>query len=322
MENYMNQLVTIIVPIYKVENYLNRCVDSILNQTYKNLEIVLVNDGSPDKCGEICDQYAKKDSRVKVIHKKNGGLSDARNAGLEISTGKFVSFIDSDDWVHTNFIETLYIMLNETKSDISCCNFIKTDNEQIYINDTKKEIFEFSNVEALEQLYDKLYIQMVVAWGKLYKKSLFKNINFPVGRIHEDEFTTHKLFYKSSKIVYTSEKLLYYWQREDSIMGSGFNLKHRMDALDAFDHRAQFLKQVGLNELSSKAFRVLFVMYMQTAYKIKNELNISEFSDRLKKNLNDSDQKFTFQLFYKTYFRMPTLTYYIYLLLKRIHFKS
>jgi len=169
----MSELITIIVPIYKVEEYLRRCVDSILKQTYKNLEVILVNDGSPDGCGAICDEYATLDGRIEVIHKTNGGLSDARNAGIEVAHGSYVSFVDSDDWIHQEYIGKLYDLLRETNSDISVCNFIKTSSDNIELEITTGEIFEFTNHEALEQLTDiKFYDQMVISCGKLYKKKL------------------------------------------------------------------------------------------------------------------------------------------------------
>ncbi|MFJ7827544.1 glycosyltransferase family 2 protein [Psychrobacillus sp. NPDC096623] len=307
----MSDVITIIVPIYKVENYLHRCVDSILNQTYKGLEIILVNDGSPDSCGKICDEYAKLDERVKVIHKKNGGLSDARNAGVEIAQGEYISFVDSDDWIGENYIKKLYQLLINTNSDISVCNFIKTSTEKLQVDILMEEIYEYSNVKALEQLYGRFGVQMVTAWGKLYKRKLFEGIRFPVDRIHEDEFTTYKLIYKAKKIVLTTAQLLYYWQREDSITGIGFNIKHRLDVIDAFKERAEFFEHIGLKDLRDRTYKVLFFVYKDVSKGkkmfengFKKELFERNFKD-LRKKLRGSKQNIKFKAFYEMYFVAP-----------------
>ncbi|WP_391116738.1 glycosyltransferase family 2 protein [Psychrobacillus sp. L3] len=309
----MSEIITVIVPIYKVEAYLHRCVDSILNQTYKNLEILLIDDGSPDKCGEICDEYAKLDERIKVIHKKNGGLSDARNAGIEIAKGEYISFIDSDDWIHVEYIEKLYQLLRKTDSDISVCDFIRTSTEDIQGENSKEIIYEYSNVEALGQFLDKFYVQMVIACGKLYKRKLFEEIRFPVGRIHEDEFTTYKLIYKAEKIVLTTDQLLYYWQRKDSIMGVGFNIKNRLHAIDAYKERAEFFEKVGLKGLSHKTYRQLFFIYMDVNKRkniFENEL-INDSFDRnfkgLREKLRKNKKNIKFRMFYELYYVQPKM---------------
>lgn len=307
----MSEVITIVVPIYNVENYLHRCVDSIVNQTYKSLEIILVNDGSPDSCGKICDEYAKLDERVKVIHKKNGGLSDARNAGIDIAQGEYISFVDSDDWIDEDYIKKLYQLLENTNSDISVCNFIRTSTEKIQIDNSKEIIYEYSNVDALEQFVDKFYVQMVIACGKLYKRKLFREIRFPVGRIHEDEFTTYKLIYNAKKVVFTTSQLFFYWQREDSIMGAGFNISHKLHVIDAFSERAQFFKKVGLEDLSNKTYCALFFIYMDVNKRQKsfdNQLMKERFHQNFKdfrKTIRNSKQNLKFQVFYEMYFISP-----------------
>lgn len=314
----MSELISIIIPIYNVEKYLRRCIDSVISQTYQNIEIILVDDGSPDKSGEICDEYKVLDKRVKVIHKKNAGLSDARNAGIDIAKGKFLTFVDSDDWIECKYIEKLYQLIKIENCDISMCNFIKTSNVNIQINNFNIEIFKFSNIEALEQLSDKFYVQMVIACGKLYKKELFDNIRFPVGRLHEDEFTTYKLIHKAEKIVFTTEPLLYYWQRQDSIMGVGFNLRSRLDAIDALEERAEYFRLAGFEILSNKTYRTLFSIYREVF------LRSDIFEDKLtkvyfvtkyknfKKVLRKSEQTITFKLFYELFYLAPKTTNFIY----------
>lgn len=231
-------LVSIIVPIYKVEPYLRRCLDSIVNQTYTNLEIILVDDGSPDNCPQICDKYAEKDKRIVVVHKKNGGLSDARNVGLDICQGEYISFVDSDDWVSETYIKALIRLIAENDSDIAICEHLKTAEEK-----TKKEFFvdkkNYSSKEALLRLFAKNNITYVVSWGKLYKNSLFASFRFPIGKYHEDEFTTYILFYNSKKISYTSEILYYYYQRSDSIVST----RHPWDVLECLEQRYIFFKE-------------------------------------------------------------------------------
>ena len=215
-------LITIIVPVYKVEPYLRRCLNSIVNQTFTNLEIILVDDGSPDNCPQICDEYAAKDNRIIVIHKENGGLSDARNAGLDICKGDYISFVDSDDWISNTFIELLLNAATENNAEIAISSHITTN--QIYdlkINDVKSPKYEiFNPISAVKKLWTDKKITFVTAWGKLIKSSLLKNIRFPKNVIHEDEYTTYKLLYKANRTVFLDIPLYCYLQRDGSIMSN------------------------------------------------------------------------------------------------------
>ena len=208
-------LISIIVPIYKVEPYLRRCLDSIVNQTYTNLEIILVDDGSPDGCPQICDEYAAKDNRIVVIHKENGGLSDARNAGLDICKGEYISFVDSDDWVTPTYIEYLIKAIKDNNAELAVCNYTQT--KQSYIlnipNTSPPEYEILTSTSAVKKLWSKDNVTFVTSWGKLYKASLFASIHFPNGKIHEDEYTTYKLLYLSKKTVFLNESHYFYYQR-------------------------------------------------------------------------------------------------------------
>ena len=220
----MDQLISIIVPVYNVEEYLKECIDSILNQTYKNLEIILVNDGSTDKSGSICEDYAKVDSRIKVVHKKNGGLSDARNLGLDRALGEYVIFIDSDDYIDQRMCEILLNYANKYSVDIVSCNFKRVfENNIIEFNVPlfKEKIKIFTNDEVLEKYFLTLAPEIFATWNKLYKKSLFftdEKIRFPVNRLHEDIATTYRLYAESKKVVLLNELLYNYRQRSNSIM--------------------------------------------------------------------------------------------------------
>lgn len=262
----MNPLISIIVPVYKVEDYLGKCIESILSQSITNFELILIDDGSPDKCGDICDHYANIDSRIKVIHKRNEGLSAARNSGLDIAKGEYVGFVDSDDWIDENMYGTLMGLLIDNDGDIAQCEFIRTFDENEKVDNSKNNTIEtFNNFEALKNLYSEKAISTVVSWNKLYRRDLFEYIRFPVGKLHEDEFTTHKLLYKSRKLVYTSKVFYYYRQTPNSIMNSKFN-KKRLDILDAMQERLEFAElttnEMFINETLKKyMFRLIYFYY-------------------------------------------------------------
>lgn len=217
----MNQeLISIIVPVYKVEKYIRHCVESVLNQTYKNIECILVDDGSPDNCPRICDEFAEKDNRIKVIHKQNGGLSSARNMGIDNAKGKYIVFVDSDDYIHPQMIEILFEKLIHENADISICNieyvFENSSIQKEYISPIKNEVI--GRKELLEKLLQKNASFYVVMCNKLYKKELWNNLRFPVGEIHEDEALIHDIFLKCDRAVSVDKKLYFYFQRIGSIM--------------------------------------------------------------------------------------------------------
>jgi len=224
------KLITIIVPIYNVSDYLERCLKSIIKQTYKNLEIILVDDGSTDGSSLICDEYALKDNRIKVIHKKNGGLSDARNKGIDIANGEYIMFVDSDDYIALDLTKFLYNSLVKNKADISTCLYQCFHDKEDVLDFYDNTEYVCSNTEALEKmLYQKNCTTS--AWGKLYKASLFEDIRYPKDKICEDLDTTYLLFSKASKVVINTIKKYFYFQRSSSIINSKFNPK-RMDALN------------------------------------------------------------------------------------------
>lgn len=246
-------LVSVIVPIYKVEAYLERAICSILDQTYENLQIILVDDGSPDNCGKICDEYAKKDDRIIVIHKENGGLSDARNAGLEICSGEYIAFLDSDDFIAPFFIETLMEALHSTGSDVAFCPYQvvekvsgKEFNKPIENKQWKEEhYFTYNRKELLLNMYDRNHqdaTYFIVAWNKLYKAGLWENVRFPKGKIHEDEATTYKVFHKAVKGVYVKYPMYGYFSAPGSITREGFH-KKRLQWMDALTDRMEFFEK-------------------------------------------------------------------------------
>ncbi len=228
-----NALISVIVPIYNVEAYLEQCVDSILNQTYKNLEVILVDDGSPDRCGMICDSYAAKDSRIVVVHKENGGLSDARNTGIDIAKGKYLTFVDSDDYLALDCIECLYQNLQIYDADISVIS-MDHPSEHDFKEDDRIAISECMGAEQaiVEMLHAGKF--PVSACGKLYPSESFCAIRFPQGKWYEDLFTIYKIVMKARKVAWTNQVGYFYVTRPGSIMHSGFSMKclHMLEALD------------------------------------------------------------------------------------------
>jgi glycosyltransferase involved in cell wall biosynthesis len=276
----MEYMVSLIIPIYKVEKYLKRCVDSIINQTYTNLEIILVDDGSPDNCGNICDEYAGSDSRIRVIHKPNGGLSDARNAGLDIATGEYVGFIDSDDFIHPEMFEDLYRRSRKYDADIAQCSFRRvTGDEMVESTDADNEKV-ISTLEALDYIYTPFCVDYIVAWNKLYKKELFDNLRFPKSKIHEDEFTTYKLFYRSNKIVICDKKYYYYFQSPNSIIRSNFNVK-KLDYAEAIEERIAFFKEKGMDHYYNLALKKYALWLLNFYYRNYKPINQSPEIKRL-----------------------------------------
>lgn len=214
-----SEVISIIVPIYNVDNYLERCINSLLSQTYRNLEIILVDDGSTDKSGMICDRYTEIDKRIKVVHKGNGGLSDARNLGICISTGNFLSFVDSDDWIEKEMIETMYNKIVENEADIAICRRFRAYQggaKQIEVFKTYPKTDFFDRKTGLKYLMSFCGYDMSVC-DKLFKKSCLENIEFPYGKTCEDSYTTYKIFSQSDKVVYINKGLYNYFYRENSI---------------------------------------------------------------------------------------------------------
>lgn len=225
-------LISVVVPVYKVEKYLNKCIQSIVDQTYRNLEIILVDDGSPDQSGAICDEWARRDDRIRVIHKENGGLSDARNAGMKVASGSFLSFVDSDDWVSLSMIQTLYEALDSADADLSACGIqLEYEDGTPHKSLTMSGKYVFSTEEALlELIHEERLLQPVC--GKLYRTAQIRGVPFPVGKHHEDTFWTYQAVARAKRIAVFDTPGYHYLQRGSSIMGVGFSLK-RLHSLEA-----------------------------------------------------------------------------------------
>lgn len=260
-----NIVISVVIPVYNVEKYLCRCIDSILEQSYKNLEIILIDDGSSDNSPKICDQYAKKDKRIKVIHKINEGVSAARNDAINIATGKYIAFVDSDDYVHSDFIKFLFNAICKYDADISVCSYWEVfPNNRIMTKHQKntKQIIVMNNIEALKDIFTLPNYTTVVVWNKLYKTSLFKDnhIKYPINRRYEDDATTYKLYYYARKIVFFDEPLYYYLQNDSSFIRGKIN-SNRLDILKACSEIRTFVKGHNIPLLNEMEFNEVLRLF-------------------------------------------------------------
>ena len=285
MTKVSNPLISVIVPIYKVEEYLDKCVDSIVNQTYTNLEIILVNDGSPDNCPKMCDEWAKKDNRIKVIHKENGGLSDARNAGIDIANGDYITFIDSDDYIELNYVEFLYNNLIQNNADISMGKqYVKYPNKTL--NTGSGNIYVLNPHDCLEKmLYGEDFD--VSAWAKLYKRELFKDIRYPKGRIFEDAATTYKLIDKSNMVVLNSQPIYNYIMRGNSIINAEFK-ENKFELITSTFEMTDYInnKYPDLNKACARRnmYAYLSTLTQLAKSKNKNKEYLNRLMTYIKKN--------------------------------------
>ena len=306
----MNGKISIIIPIYNVEAYLDKCISSILHQTYKNLEIILVDDGSPDSCGTICDKYAKIDNRINVIHKKNGGLSDARNAGLKIATGEWITFVDSDDWLESNSLEHMISLANKYHADL-----IIGGTKKIKGNNCIMQIYTISEEQTImntEQAICDFFINRWASWARLYKSNIHKNVFFPVGEINEDEAIVLTILEKCTKIIRTSKIVYNYRFRPESITTTSFHpkkldwCKHCKQNLDYITNKYPDLIPLARKRyISSLMWALNNITYNTKEFKIP----IEKIRQELKNNLcflNGFSFKERFRAFLQVYF------YYIY----------
>ena len=265
--------ISVIVPIFNVEKYLTQCLESIINQTYQNLEIILVNDGSTDFSPSICDQFALQDRRIKVIHQISTGVAEARNTGLKNITGDFLSFIDADDIIVDNFHETMLRYLLESDADIIECGFHKFEKKiDFQLLPANSKPFEIYNtISALELLMQEKLKQ--VLWNKLYKVEVIKGVWFEKGKINEDDFWTYEVFGKTNKIAQIFDILYYYRQHSESIMGQPYSIQ-RLDGLTALEERIIFMKEHFplLENLAIKIFSLGSLWHYQQVY-INSEID-------------------------------------------------
>lgn len=278
-------LVSIVVPVYNVSAFLDRCVQSIVNQNYTNLEIILVDDGSTDQSGDKCDQWGKKDSRIVIYHKENGGLSDARNFGIKKSSGQYIAFIDSDDYVLPNYVEMLVSILIDKEADISITDFFVTRNKEYMGKETRfLKTYIYNAKDAIEVMCYQKYFGPS-ACGKLYRRECFENIQFPVGTLYEDIAVMYKIFAMAKKIVYSPIKTYAYYKRSGSIVNGCFSVKK----MNYVEHTEEMLEYINVtypdirNAAISRFVWANFHVLMQIPYTCKFEIYKTTLIKNIKK---------------------------------------
>lgn len=267
-------LISVIIPIYNVEKYLKKCIDSVIKQTYKNLEIILIDDGSTDDSRKICDEYAKKDTRITSIHKENGGLSDARNAGINICNGKYITFVDSDDYVEYDYVEYLYNLIKKYKTKISICAYsvLMENGKKIDYGKNFNECVLNRKNAFKRMLNEEGY--SVSAWAKLYDVKLFENVRFPFGKLCEDNGTTYKLIDQVDSVAYGNNSKYYYLKRNGSIMLSNFNNK-KLDMIYLTDEMCDYLEK-KYPEIRDTLLRRRIYSRFNILRQIVNDKNVSK----------------------------------------------
>ena len=271
-------LLSVIVPIYKVEQYLDRCVQSILNQGFDRMEIILVDDGSPDRCGRMCDEYACQYDMIKVIHKENGGLSDARNAGIRIAKGKYIACIDSDDYIKPGMFSNLCKVLEENDADIAICGFDMVFQDGVVNRYAYKE----EVLPAVEAICKMIFDRTISfsAWNKIYKRSLFMNMEYPVGLLYEDYYLTPRLLMESSVVVVTDEVFYEYCIRNDSIMGES-NRKISKDIVTVSRANYDYFRE-NKKQMQSEQYRMIIAGIVNHLYECSRQVFLSNCIEEYK----------------------------------------
>jgi glycosyltransferase involved in cell wall biosynthesis len=319
----MKDLVSVIVPIYNTEKYLKKCLDSIIHQTHKNLEIMLFVDGSPDGSAAICRQYERAETRIKVIESTNLGLSEARNKCLDFAKGDFFFFVDSDDWLSIDAIETLLKLAQSNDADVVVGDFLRTNSEEIAPVDDKKlpEIRTLNNLQALKEMNGILGTRLVIACGKLYRRSTFKDVRYPRGRYHEDEATTYRVLFNADKISLT-DQVVYFYRVTPGSIATTPNLKKSRDSLLSAVEKMEFMERIGRRDLIALAARSLFHKYIRydMAWNAQQPPSGADFADlisadQIRKILNRAGQPVLLKYFATMYFQFPWLGR---LLMKRV----
>ena len=312
--------ISVIVPVYKVEPYLHQCVDSILGQTFPDFELILVDDGSPDGCPAICDEYAQMDSRVKVIHKENDGLSSARNAGLDIAEGEYIAFVDSDDWIHPEMLDTMQNRMQQHYADVAICGV-----ESVYEDASK--IVHHTLTDAVlsqEDMVDKLSTQAwyyIIACNKLYRKKIFEELRYPEGYIHEDAAIIHRIIGLCKCVVTVEQPFYNYRQTGNSIMRRELNIQ-RTDNLSALADRVQYAftkKWSRVFSITAERYvHAFFDYYFRFPRTKENEKYFRRMDDSLKKTLPYILKSSTVSIRHKIYLSVIRLNPKIYSAMKQL----
>lgn len=322
--NMNEDLISVIIPVYNVEKYLDECITSVINQTYTNLEIIIVDDGSTDDSGDICEKYKSLDSRIKVIHKENGGLSSARNAGLKIATGKYVGFVDSDDYINSSMYEILYKAITDSNKKIACCDFFRfRTKDELPQNKTNIKKIVLDKVDSIRYMLSKDYFRFT-SWNKLYLRTLFDDISFPEGKYFEDFWPIYNAFKESDGVIYIKDFLYYYRTVDDSISRAAFSLKDydMIEALNLVDKdiRINFPNIICELSVSYSYYYLSFInKAIRASVKINSEMNV--LSEYMKANKTYILNNNCLNLIRKFQFRLFILSPKIYYIFFRIAFR-
>ncbi len=312
----MEPLISVIVPVYNVEAYVDKCVQSIVGQTYKRLEILLVDDGSTDQSGALCDEWAEKDKRIRVIHKKNGGQADARNTGIAQATGEYIGFVDSDDWIDRQMYELLLQLLRQHEAQAAECRmFFYSDQTISDIPRGEETVTVFDRQGAVESLLKETHFQCAVP-NMLITSRIAKSVLFDIGKIHEDILWPYRVLRQTSRAVHTSRRLYAYYQRQGSTMNSVYSEK-RFDALDALQQRAEEVKTdfPALYAAAERSYLGACMYHYQTLCRLPESQEYELFKKRLHTRFCEGDCRTAFagiswkhRLWYALFVRMPLLT--------------
>ena len=307
-------IISVITPVYKVEKYLPQCVDSILNQTFGIFELILVDDGSPDRCGEICDEYASKDSRIKVIRQANKGLSAARNAGIDVAAGEYLAFVDSDDYIHKEALETLYSSATANDVGLVICNFERVSDGSFEANLSENQFplkgGLYSRKAALKGLCGRIFVAWVVCWNKLYKRELFSEVRFPIGKVCEDSFIMHKIFSKLPQVNVVDRKLYFYRDNPNSITHTR-DAHYRLCFCEGLISRLYFFEQNNMVEEIEDSIEHLVFHYYSDVFDFQKFMDASQKKRflKLKKDVRHFFYKYkkNVSVMEKFYFEAPKL---------------
>lgn len=301
--------ISVVVPVYKVEKYLNRCVKSLLSQTFTDFELILVDDGSPDLCGEMCESYTTVDKRVHVLHRENGGLSAARNTGIEWalknSNSKWITFIDSDDWVSPVYLESLMNAADKYNADVVIGTFVRKKEYE----EPSKEKISISE-HKVEDYWMKNQTNATVAWAKLYKKDDFKELRYPEGKIHEDQYTTYKVLFKYEKVAVVETPVLFYYYNEEGITKSIWKTA-RMDIFGAYKNQISFFKDRGFERAYKNSAWCYLDALCENIRAIRDNDEFKYYRIKMLKELREgiNTYKKILNLSYRTSFRFYKYAY-------------
>jgi len=271
----MNPEISVIVPVYNSIKYLEKCIDSILSQTFQEIELILVNDGSTDKSGDLCEAYSRLDSRCRVFHKKNEGIASARNLGIRNASGKYIGFVDADDFIHKEMYQILYRNIKLSNAELVICEYKPVqEGEEVDIQKSitpKNKMKSLNHIEALNQLYSENAVTYIYPWNKLYLKTLFEELEYNHGRNYDDEFIIHKVLFNCEKILFIDCELYYYLQRQGSFVRSQFTIQ-KLDRVYALYERIEFFKNNNLTDLHSLALKQYMDVFFWYYFYAKNNL--------------------------------------------------